>query len=42
VPEELIGIRKFLNEIALARQAVYLGWQIGFGQDAKPSAPAAG
>jgi hypothetical protein len=42
VPEELIGIRKSLDELALARQAAYLGWQIGFGQDAKPSTPAAG
>jgi len=33
VPEELARTRKFLNEIALARQAAYLGWQISAAQD---------
>jgi len=35
VPEELTRIRAFLNEIALARKAAYLGWQIA-------SSPSAG
>jgi hypothetical protein len=33
-PENLKRHRDFLNEIALARQAAYLGWQVGFAQDA--------
>jgi hypothetical protein len=35
-PEELIRQRKFLTEIAEARKAAYLGWQVGFAKDAKP------
>jgi hypothetical protein len=42
VPEELTRIRAFLNEIALARKAAYLGWQVGFAQNAPASPPAAG
>ena len=42
VPEELTRMRAFLNEIALARKAAYLGWQIGFSQNAQASPPAAG
>lgn len=42
VPEELTRIRTFLDEIALARKAAYLGWQIGFAQSAGASPPAAG
>lgn len=42
VPDELTRIRGFLNEIALARKAAYLGWQIGFAQQAQAAPPAAG
>jgi len=42
VPEELTRVRAFLNEIALARKAAYLGWQIGFGPQAQSTPPAAG
>jgi hypothetical protein len=35
-PQELIGQRKFLTEIAEARKAAYLGWQVGFAKDVKP------
>ena len=41
VPEELIRLRKFLNEIALARKAAYLGWKIGFGPNSSATAPPA-
>ena len=41
VPEELTRIRNFLNEIAIARQAAYLGWQIGTTSD-RQATPAAG
>jgi len=39
VPEELIRTRNFLNEIALARKAAYLGWQIGLGANPGTAAP---
>lgn len=35
-PPELVQQRKFLTEIAEARKAAYLGWQVGFAKDVKP------
>jgi hypothetical protein len=42
VPEELTRVRGFLNEIALARKAAYLGWQIDLRSDAQRAPPAIG
>jgi len=35
-PQELVQQRKFLTEIAEARKAAYLGWQVGFAKDVQP------